>query len=78
MEIKGLKKAVGDFNHWQGHAIVMYDKADGHVWTDVFASSNEEINYHSDSIIAIESKDDFYARDCKTSMKDLLENIKKA
>ena len=26
LTVKGLKRAVGDFNDWQGHAVIFYDK----------------------------------------------------
>ena len=40
LKIKGLKKAVGDFNDWQGHAVIFYDKEERKAWTEVYASSN--------------------------------------
>jgi len=36
MTIKGIKKAVGEFNRWQGAARIYYDISDGHVWTNIY------------------------------------------
>lgn len=60
MEIKGLKKAVGDykrlnkggaFSPWYGH--LMYDKLKKNLWTDEFYSigHNTWNEYRSPSII---------------------------
>lgn len=68
LKVKGLKKAVGDFNAWQGHAVIFYDKEEQCVWTEVYASSNEWTEYKDDAVVEIVSKDDFFGRDDKTSM----------
>lgn len=70
-EVTGIKKAVGDFNHWQGCARVMFDLSTLKVWTDIFESSNSTNHYHSPSIVQIHGKDDFHGRDNKTSMIEL-------
>ena len=71
LKIKGLKKAVGDFNDWQGHAVIFYDKEDRRAWAEVYASSNSWSEYHDDAVIAIHQKDDFLGRDNKTSMREI-------
>ena len=71
LKIKGLKKAVGDFNDWQGHAVIFYDKEEQKAWTEVYASSNSWSEYHDDAVIAIHQKDDFLGRDNKTSMREI-------
>ena len=71
LKIKGPKKAVGDFNDWQGHAVIFYDKEEQKAWTEVYASSNSWSEYHDDAVIAIHQKDDFLGRDNKTSMREI-------
>ena len=71
LKIKGLKKAVGDFNDWQGHTVIFYDKEEQKAWTEVYASSNSWSEYHDDAVIAIHQKDDFLGRDNKTSMREI-------
>lgn len=60
MKIKGLKKAIGEYNranrdgaYSPRYGILMFDYSDGEIWTDEFydlghGSWNE---YHSDTII---------------------------
>ena len=60
MKIKGLKQAVGDYKRanaggWYSpiYGKLMFDKADGEIWTDQFCSlgHNEWKVYHSDTVI---------------------------
>lgn len=60
MKIKGLKKAVGEYNRSNSNGFyspfygeLMFDTSDGEIWTDVFCSigHNEWKEYHSDSIV---------------------------
>lgn len=71
LKIKGLKKAVGDFNDWQGHAVIFYDKEEQKAWTEVYASSNSWSEYHDDAVVSLHQKDDFLGRDNKTSMREI-------
>ena len=71
LKVKGLKKAVGDFNDWQGHAVIFYDKEEHKAWTEVYASSNSWTEYHDDVVVSIHEKDDFLGRDNKTSMREI-------
>ena len=71
LKVKGLKKAVGDFNDWQGHAVIFYDKEDRKAWTEVYASSNSWTEYQDDVVVSIHEKDDFLGRDNKTSMREI-------
>lgn len=71
LKVKGLKKAVGDFNAWQGHAVIFYDKEEQCVWTEVYASSNEWVEYHDEEVVSLHEKDDFLGRDNKTSMREI-------
>ena len=71
LTVKGLKKAVGDFNDWQGHAVIFYDKEEHRAWAEVYASSNSWTEYHDDVVVSIHEKDDFLGRDNKTSMREI-------
>ena len=71
LDAKGIKKAVGDFNDWQGHAVIFYDKEERNAWTEVYASSNSWTEYHDDVVVSIHEKDDFLGRDNKTSMREI-------
>lgn len=60
MKIKGLKSAVGDYQHANAggffspsYGCLMFDKSTGELWTDYFCSigHNEWKVYHSDAII---------------------------
>lgn len=78
MKLKGLKKAVGDFNHWQGCAVIMADIAYGEVWCDIFSSGNEWKQYHRDTIHKVISKatSQMWERDNTTTMKEVEELIR--
>ena len=71
LKIKGLKKAIGDFNDWQGNAVIFYDKEERNAWTEVYASSNEWVEYHDEEVVSLHQKDDFLGRDNKTSMREI-------
>lgn len=71
LKIKGLKKAVGDFNDWQGHAVIFYDKEERKAWAEVYASSNSWSEYHDDAVVSLHQKDDFLGRDNKTTMREI-------
>ena len=71
LKVKGLKKAVGDFNDWQGHAVIFYDKEEQRAWTETYASSNEWVEYHDEEVVSLHEKDDFLGRDNKTSMREI-------
>lgn len=60
MKIKGIKKAVGEYKYTNAggpysphYGVLMFDYADGKVWTDEFYSfgHNSWKEYHSDSIV---------------------------
>ena len=71
LTVNGLKRAVGDFNDWQGHAVIFYDKEEKRAWTEVYASSNEWVEYHDEEVVSLHQKDDFLGRDNKTSMREI-------
>jgi len=76
-KIKGLKKAVGDFNNWQGTAIVYYDRSDEKVWTNIYEGSGNWDEYPDQNIVQILSKatNSILGRDDKTTMRQLAEMI---
>jgi len=68
--IKGIKLAVGDYNRNQNLAAIMYfDKETGEVWTNVYASENEWSEYHSKSIVSLQSRGNLYGG--TTSMEEV-------
>lgn len=76
VDMTKLKKAVNDFNRWQGHAEIMIDKADGDVWTDIFTSDNNWNVYHDNTIVLVLAKDNFLGRDNKVSVARVVEMIR--
>lgn len=84
MKIKGLKKAVGDYQRANadgayspryGH--LMLDESTGEVWTDEFYSlgHNEWKVYHSDSVVRLDSA--MYGEGLEVSMKNVRKYIEK-
>ena len=68
-----IKIAVQEYNQWQGDAVILCDTTDGSVWTDVFASSNDWNEYHSDTIHSITSKRGLSSRDNKVNIEAIKE-----
>jgi len=64
INIKGIKKAVGEFNNWQEQARIYFDMEDLHVWTNVYPGGNESWdNYHDKNIVEVVSKRGMVAQD---------------
>ena len=83
-KIKGLKKAVGDYNRANAegyysprYGYLMYDKNDGSIWTDEFYSlgHNSWKEYHSDTIVNLGKM--MAEREIEVSMNSVKEFIKK-
>ena len=58
MKVKGIKKAVGEYNRWvnSGYgriADIMMDISNGEIWCDVFLSRNSWKVYHTEDVISI-------------------------
>lgn len=71
---KGLRKAVGKFNRWDGQARIYHDKSTGDTWTEVYPSGNKSWNeYRNPDIVEIQNKN-FRSWE-KTSVKELKERI---
>lgn len=64
IKIKGLKKAVGEFNNWQEQARIYFDAKDLEVWTNVYPGGNESWDeYHDNSIVEVVNKRGMVASD---------------
>ena len=82
--IKGLKKAVGDFQRANAegyysprYGYLMFDKEDGSLWTDEFYSlgHNEWKEYHSETIVNLGRM--MSEREIEVNMKNVKEFIEK-
>lgn len=75
LKIKGIKKAVSEFNKWEEQARVYFDKEEMEVWTNVYPSGNEAWDeYHDDNIVSLTHKRGVVARDNDyLSMRELQE-----
>jgi hypothetical protein len=56
IKITGIKKAVGDFNNWQGAARIYFDRSTGEVWTNIYTAPTWETIYHDPTIVQLASK----------------------
>jgi len=64
IKIKGLKKAVGEFNKWNEQARIYFDTKELEVWTNVYAGGNESwYEYHDENIEQVVSKAGMVASD---------------
>lgn len=73
INIKGLKKAVGEYNNWDEQARIYFDKSDLEAWTMVYPGGNESWeNYQDDNIVEVISKRGMIANDNNyLSMREL-------
>jgi len=71
----GIKKAVGDYNNWQGHAEIMIDTETGEIWCNVYASGNEWTTYEVKTVkrLIYKATVSMWERDNKTSMREINE-----
>jgi hypothetical protein len=73
-KIKGIKKAVGDYNRWDGQARIYHDRSTGDTWTRTYPAGNKSWNeYRDPDVIEVHSKNS-RSRE-KISMKELKEHI---
>ena len=84
IKIKGLKKAVGDYQRANSegyysprYGYLMFDKEDGSIWTDEFFSlgHNQCKEYHSESIVNLGRM--MARRKIEINMKNVKEFIEK-
>lgn len=69
VKIKGIKKAVGEFNNWDSAARIYFDKENLEVTTYVYADSNSWQEYNDTSVVEVISKGSF--DDKKLTMRQL-------
>lgn len=64
IKIKGIKKAVGEYNKWEEQARIYFDKAGLEVWTVVYPGGTESWeNYHDENIVEVVAKRGIVAND---------------
>ena len=75
VNIKGIKKAVSEFNKWEEQARVYFDKKEMKVWTNVYPGGNEAWDdYHDENIVSLTYKRGLIAQDNDyLSMRELQE-----
>lgn len=75
VNIKGIKKAVSEFNKWEEQARVYFDKKEMKVWTNVYPGGNEAWDdYHDENIVLLTYKRGVIAQDNDyLSMRELQE-----
>lgn len=77
LKITGIRKAVGDFNDWQGAARVYFDPSDMSVWTNVYSGPGEENHYDDPAITQIAQKATtrMDERDDRITMRQVRETV---
>ena len=75
IKIKGLKKAVGEFNNWQGAARIYFDKENLSVETYVYSSPGSYQQFDADTIVEVAQKanSNMFERDDTITMLKLKE-----
>ena len=72
LKIKGIKKAVGEFNNNPNAVRIYFDPNEKEVWANIYASLNERDEYHDKSIVEIMNKQNApFGNDASTSMREL-------
>ncbi|EOW1885527.1 hypothetical protein ACNZ61_002719 [Enterococcus hirae] len=71
--IKGLEKAVNDFNTYQGVAVVYFDKKELKIWTVIHEDFELHDEYMDQNTVILLQKGthDILSRNDKTTMADL-------
>jgi len=77
IKIKGIRKAVGEFNKWQGAARVYFDPSTMSVWTNVYSGPGEEDCYDDPAITQIAQKatSRMDERDDRITMRQIREAV---
>lgn len=75
-KIKGIKKAVGEFNYWD-IARIYYNQKTNQVWTCYYTDGNSWNVYHDSNIFEVYNKLWIYERGEKITMKQLKKEIEK-
>ena len=71
IKIKGTKQAVSEFNNWQGAAAVFFDKNKKEMWTNVYASGDDQTIYLDSNVVEIKSKSSLSENWNTTTMREL-------
>lgn len=73
MKLIGIKKAVSEYNHWQGAARVYLDRSTGEVWTKIYTAPGWWDEYHDPAITEVTSKATWsmWERDDRITMREL-------
>lgn len=73
VKITGIKKAVGEFNRWQGAARIYLDRSTGEVWTKIYTDPGWWDEYGDTAIIQVAGKATWsmWQRDDKITMEEL-------
>ena len=71
--IKGLEKAVSDFNTCQSAAVVYFDKKERTIWTIIYDDLGLHDDYMNENIVILLQKGTYniLSRDDKTTINDL-------
>lgn len=72
VKLAGVKKAVGDFNGWQGAARVYLDRDNLCVWTTIYSDGNSWTEHESD-VVEIYNKLHMSDNCKKTTMREIQE-----
>ena len=72
IKLKGVKKAVGEFNNWQGPARIYLDRDNLSVWTVVYTDGNSWTEHDGD-VVEIYNKLHMSDNCNKTTMREVQE-----
>lgn len=77
LKITGIRKAVGEFNNWQGAARVYFDPSDMSVWTNVYEGPGSYEEFDNPKIVEIAQKSTnrMDERDDRITMRQIRETV---
>lgn len=76
IKLTGVKKAVSEFNNWQGAARVYLDRDNLCVWTNIYTDGNSWTEHQGD-VVEIHNKLHMSDAGNKTTMRELQESAEK-
>lgn len=71
IKIKGVKKAVGDFNNDPNAVRIYFDKEEKEAWANIYAHLGDCDDYHDKNIVEVANRDSFENR--TITMRELTE-----
>ena len=75
-KVKGIDKAIEEFNAWPATARIYADLQANRVWTETFVNPHEgRLKTLKPSVCEIHNKETLYGEDIKVSEETLLEKI---